>query len=587
MPGNITGINCVIGFCSSRFFNHNSNIKSYKLYIGWIIDSGASQHMTYTILNMFNVVEVSKLNMIVGHPNGTKDVVTHVGSLRLTDKIVIHDVLVVPGYKVSLLSVQKLSKDNKYRVMFDENVFVIHDSFQGPKWGLTCLYFFNNDEKESWSSEPYDDRRDKDFETGEGIDPMSSEGTENTCYTKRDESEHPDDSEPTEEAVCDIDENATLEENDKDSKGDDSFYQEFNKMFKTPNMVQDNQNEVNLRRYSRKTSMPKKFSYFRVDSKVKYNIDKQVNYFNRSLENFNFSTSLNKIVEPKTFDEALKDIRLIEAMNLEMEALNRNGTWVLTELPISRKPIGSKWVFKVRYKSTREVKRFKARVVPKDINNAFLYGDLAEDVYMTGYFDKSNARVCIEVLESNGNLYLSQRKYWLKLLADFGMLACKPCGTPIESKEFVVKGNKGGVIENDKPLTGINYYQKLVVVNELNVKIYLPVPLHCDDSSAIQIAANPVFHERKKHFEIELFFLREKVADRVVKTVKIKIGLRGNIQNNNPSHVLRTNDERFEVSLWKVEGANQLLTEGLKLKLDHKYVPYSLIKEAHKDHYTL
>ncbi|GJV79312.1 putative RNA-directed DNA polymerase [Tanacetum coccineum] len=68
--------------------------------------AGASQHMTYTILNMFNVVEVSKLNMIVGHPNGTKAIVTHVGSLRLTDQIVIHDVLVVPGYEDSVQRTQ-------------------------------------------------------------------------------------------------------------------------------------------------------------------------------------------------------------------------------------------------------------------------------------------------------------------------------------------------------------------------------------------------------------------------------------------------------------------------------------------------
>ncbi|GJV29259.1 hypothetical protein Tco_1385707 [Tanacetum coccineum] len=135
MPANIAGIKCVVSFCSSKFYNHNSNIKSYKLYIGWIIDSGASQHMTYTILNMFNVVEVSKLNMTVGHPNGTKAVVTHVGSLRLTDKIVIHDVLVVPGYEVSFLSVHKLSEDNKYRVIFDESVCVIQYSIQRTQVG--------------------------------------------------------------------------------------------------------------------------------------------------------------------------------------------------------------------------------------------------------------------------------------------------------------------------------------------------------------------------------------------------------------------------------------------------------------------
>ncbi|GJS29198.1 hypothetical protein Tco_0489818 [Tanacetum coccineum] len=62
----------------------------------------------------------------------------------------------------------------------------------------------------------------------------------------------------------------------------------------------------------------------------------------------------------------------------------------------------------------------------------------------------------------------------------------------------------------------------LKILAELNIDVSLPVPLHCDNSSAIQIAANPVFHERTKNFEIELFFLREKVIDCVVKTVKVK-----------------------------------------------------------------
>ncbi|GJR64330.1 hypothetical protein Tco_0010395 [Tanacetum coccineum] len=76
------------------------------VYIGWIMDSGASQHMIYTILNMFNVVDVSKLNMIIGYPNGTKALVTHVGSFKLIDKIMIHDVLVVPCYQDSVLRTQ-------------------------------------------------------------------------------------------------------------------------------------------------------------------------------------------------------------------------------------------------------------------------------------------------------------------------------------------------------------------------------------------------------------------------------------------------------------------------------------------------
>lgn len=60
------------------------------------------------------------------------------------------------------------------------------------------------------------------------------------------------------------------------------------------------------------------------------------------------------------------------------------------------------------------------------------------------------------------------------------------------------------------------------ILAELNIKISFPDPIHCDNSFAIQIAANSMFHEKTKHFEIELFFLREKVSARVVRTVKVK-----------------------------------------------------------------
>ncbi|GKE89987.1 ribonuclease H-like domain-containing protein, partial [Tanacetum coccineum] len=42
------------------------------------------------------------------------------------------------------------------------------------------------------------------------------------------------------------------------------------------------------------------------------------------------------------------------------------------------------------------------------------------------------------------------------------------------------------------------------ILTELNVQISLSVPIHCDNSFAIHIAANPVFHEKTKHFEIKL-----------------------------------------------------------------------------------
>nr|GEY40923.1 ribonuclease H-like domain-containing protein [Tanacetum cinerariifolium] len=90
-----------------------------------------------------------------------------------------------------------------------------------------------------------------------------------------------------------------------------------------------------------------------------HGIDKVVNYTNLSMGNFMFTTSLNKIHEPSTYAEAVNDIRWVEAINQEIEALNRTITWEITHLPNNKNPIGSKWIFKVKYKANGEVERYK------------------------------------------------------------------------------------------------------------------------------------------------------------------------------------------------------------------------------------
>jgi hypothetical protein len=55
--------------------------------------------------------------------------------------------------------------------------------------------------------------------------------------------------------------------------------------------------------------------------------------------------------EPETYDEALQVENLTKwelAMKDEMDSLMTNQTWELTELPISKKALHNKWVYRIK-----------------------------------------------------------------------------------------------------------------------------------------------------------------------------------------------------------------------------------------------
>ncbi|KAG8475422.1 hypothetical protein CXB51_032239 [Gossypium anomalum] len=56
----------------------------------------------------------------------------------------------------------------------------------------------------------------------------------------------------------------------------------------------------------------------------------------------------------------------------------------------------------------------------------------------------------------------------------------------------------------------LSLLKELYVVSDNTPNIW------CDSSSAVAIAANPVLHSKFKHVELDLFFVREKVADGLV-----------------------------------------------------------------------
>ncbi|XP_029128789.1 uncharacterized protein LOC114916374 [Cajanus cajan] len=221
-----------------------------------------------------------------------------------------------------------------------------------------------------------------------------------------------------------------------------------------------------LRRSSRLCQPPSYLKYFHVtfpsatshhSSGIRYPLDSYISYNRLSSSFRHFTLSLSSTIEPTSYVEASKSDCWLKAMREEIFALEANNTWILTSLPPNKSAIGCKWVYKVN------------NMQMLDVNNAFLHGELHEEVYMQlppglsstkssqvyhslflKFNDNSHTALLdqtfkikdlgdlsyflgLEVVRNRTWIHLSQRKYTLDILSDIGMLACCPVSTPMDS----------------------------------------------------------------------------------------------------------------------------------------------------------
>eukprot|EP00253_Pinus_taeda_P030363 PITA_30363 len=71
------------------------------------------------------------------------------------------------------------------------------------------------------------------------------------------------------------------------------------------------------------------------------------------------------ISEPNFFQEVTNCDESKNAMQKKYDALIQNGTWSLVDPPAAIKPIGCKWVYKIKYKDDGLLDNYKARLAAK------------------------------------------------------------------------------------------------------------------------------------------------------------------------------------------------------------------------------
>nr|GEX05804.1 hypothetical protein [Tanacetum cinerariifolium] len=185
--------------------------------------------------------------------------------------------------------------------------------------------------------------------------------------------------------------------------------------------------------------------------------------------------------QPSTFEEAVVNKVRQEAMQAELNAIEKNKMWQLTSLPPGHKVIGLKCVYKVKKDNMGNVVKYKACLVAKgyvqkqgvdydempsqpssiEISRRRLMShNQKEDIIefkeqMKNEFEMSDLELLayylgIEVSQKKWGIALRQTCYARKFLEQFGMQYYNPTKSPMERKLKVDNDDGGEEIDSTK-----------------------------------------------------------------------------------------------------------------------------------------
>ncbi|RDY13570.1 hypothetical protein CR513_01484, partial [Mucuna pruriens] len=265
------------------------------------------------------------------------------------------------------------------------------------------------------------------------------------------------------------------------------------------------------------------------------------------------------------------------------KTLEQSGTWELVSLPTSKKAVGCRWVFTIKVAPNDTVDCLKSRLVAKgytqvygldygdtfsliakittirlllamatirhwplhqlDIKNAFLHGDLDEEIYMEqppGFVaQRESGLVCklrrslyglkqsprawfgkfsqtkdirhikyflgIEVAQSKEGIVISQRKYAFDILQETSMSNCRPIDSPMDPnmKLMVKHGEPYSDLERYRRLVGKLIYLTITIPDIFFVVGVFSVSFdisrrHLDRVYYLRIRETPIYQKSKK-----------------------------------------------------------------------------------------
>ncbi|GJT76632.1 cysteine-rich receptor-like protein kinase 8 [Tanacetum coccineum] len=243
-----------------------------------------------------------------------------------------------------------------------------------------------------------------------------------------------------------------------------------------------------------------------------------------------------------------------------------NGLYLLDKAP--NPPTQPRTVFRIKYNADGSLERFKAKLVAKGctqkegidykdtfapvakmvivrallatvvqhnwyieqlyINNAFLHGDILEEVYMIvpqGYYTCLPPNTVCKLKKSLYGLKQANRQWFTKLTTFLLSLGFKQ--SYADTSLFTLQDTTNFLtllVYVDDILLAEAEYRALAdctceitwlkcLLQDLSIPLTGPTTIYCDNASIIALASNPIQHARTKHIELDCHFVRDKIRE--------------------------------------------------------------------------
>lgn len=219
--------------------------------------------------------------------------------------------------------------------------------------------------------------------------------------------------------------------------------------------------------------------------------------------------------EPSSYKTAVKEKAWRQAMQNELDSIEKNETWKLTQLPPGQKVIGLKWIYKLKRDAEGKIVKHMARLVAKgyvqekvidfeelfapvtrletvrlllalaaknscevhhlDVKTAFLNGEISEEVYVSqpeGFEKQGKEHLVYKLFKALYGLRQAPRAWYSKLNSYLEEIGFKRC--PYEHGVYTKRdGNKiliVGIYVDDILETGTDLSVIQSFKNQMNAK---------------------------------------------------------------------------------------------------------------------